>query len=64
MDTEPRYATATIYRFPPGGRAALEANERRKKAAASLVPIPSFGSGWYHEAAIREARDAGADPQH
>ena len=62
MESEPRRATATIYRFPLGGRAALEHDERRKKAAI-LVPTPNFSGGWYHEVAIREARDADATPR-
>lgn len=47
--------TATIYQFPVGGRAALSSRESVKSAADS-APRAAVGSGWYHEAAIEEAK--------
>ena len=51
--------SAKIYTFPPRGRFAL-AKERDAMESASVkstlgVKIAS-GSGWYHEAAIEDAR--------
>ena len=51
--------SAKIYQFPT--RAQLSGNGRpgKIKSAVELNAVqyatPSFGSGWYHEAAIREA---------
>src|SRR5579862_8968321 len=52
--------SATIYQFPPRGRYAIGA--RRPPAAVADYGLPpamssSFGSGWYHDEAIREERD-------
>lgn len=47
--------TAKIYQFPVGGRAAL--SPRREQAPLAIdYPQTPAGSGWYHEAAIEEAK--------
>ena len=65
MNTNLNHGSATIYQFPPGGRSALggrryqDAKSATKSAidsaAARMADIAS-GSGWYHEAAILEAK--------
>jgi hypothetical protein len=51
-------ASATIYTFPPRGRYAI--HEQEMAVPATVLPrgvmLPS-GSGWYHEEAIRAARE-------
>lgn len=48
-------ATATIYQFPVGGRAALARRPGEIKAADfTNYPAVDFGSGWYHDDAIEE----------
>ncbi len=64
MDTDPRRTTAQIFRFPVGGRAARERDARRASRPENAVPSASFGGGWYHDAAIKDARDENAPPRH
>lgn len=48
-------ATATIYQFPVGGRAALARRSGEVKPMDfSDYPAVDFGSGWYHDDAIAE----------
>lgn len=49
--------SAKIYQFPVGGRRAL-ADKRDDNKTASEVRSPAimFGSGWYHDEAIQEAK--------
>jgi hypothetical protein len=58
MNTNFEQATAKIYQFPVGGRAALAARQTGPKTAVDIttprVNEASCGSGWYHEAAIEE----------
>jgi hypothetical protein len=58
MPTNAPRETATIYQFPVGGRAGLA---RRSPEAARFADLPtvSYGSGWYHDEAIREAAETG-----
>jgi hypothetical protein len=54
--------TATIYTFPPRGRFALRENGQNFTSAANAqlprgARLVSGGSGWYHDAAIRESGD-------
>lgn len=62
MTAKSQRESAKIYQFPAGGRAGLEA----ERAAWREAMDPSqprakvvFGSGWYHEEAVREAEPAG-----
>ena len=61
MQKECRAMSATIYRFPVGGRAGLANQREQTKPAASAAPasvpaaITACGSAWYHEEAMREA---------
>ena len=53
--------SARIYQFPLGGRRCLTAASRQAvkveaDAAPPRLPKMVAGSGWYHEAAIEEAR--------
>ncbi len=45
--------TAKIYQFPVGGRAALSS---RSEPAKLTLDYAVSGSGWYHEAAIEDAK--------
>jgi Protein of unknown function (DUF2735) len=57
MGTTPTPRTATIYEFPRKARAAAIGSWQGKGMADARTRAPAvdFGSGWYHEAAIREA---------
>jgi uncharacterized protein DUF2735 len=50
--------SATIYQFPLGGRAGLSSvrEDVKPKVEAQRASVDAFGSGWYHEAAIEEAK--------
>jgi hypothetical protein len=45
--------TAKIYQFPVGGRAALSS---QNEPAKPTLDYAVSGSGWYHEAAIEDAK--------
>jgi hypothetical protein len=51
--------TAKIYQFPVRRPPNADARRQRSKPAADLnstqLPEVEFGSGWYHDAAIRDA---------
>lgn len=58
MATNLKQGSATIYQFPPGGRAAL--GSRRHGETSSVinqtdVSEVSCSGSWYHEEAIRES---------
>ncbi|HSI41533.1 MAG TPA: DUF2735 domain-containing protein [Xanthobacteraceae bacterium] len=59
MTTSLHRPSATIYAFPKGGRASIAGNrgtDRLLRELAELnLPATSFGSGWYHDAAIQDA---------
>jgi hypothetical protein len=60
MSTTLNQGSARIYQFPAGGRAALGGKRREEfKPVADQTSVrvseAASGSGWYHEAAIREA---------
>jgi hypothetical protein len=63
MTTNSQTGSARIYEFPVRGRfAASGARDDAKSAAdmaAARIPKVAFGSGWYHEAAVQEAEQAG-----
>jgi len=49
--------TAKIYAFPEGGRASRRgplAAQRANRDQPSYMPAVDFGSGWYHDAAIKD----------
>ena len=59
MNTGLHRGTARIYQFPAGGRAAGGQHPREETGSAGLatrVSEVACGSGWYHEAAIQEAK--------
>lgn len=62
MDMNAQQASAKIYQFPVGGRAAVDGGRQNAKAsgdpAVQRIPKTVAGSGWYHEAAIQEAARA------
>lgn len=48
-------STATIYQFPVGGRACLTARPGEIQPTDFRdYPAVDFGSGWYHDEAIKE----------
>jgi hypothetical protein len=60
MNTNLGQATAKIYQFPVGGRAAIRARQNPAiDASTPRVNEVVCGSGWYHEAAIEEANRTG-----
>lgn len=56
MSTGSPQSTAQIYQFPVGGRAALSRRNETSKPDDQTSPQIAVGSGWYHDAAIEEAR--------
>lgn len=58
MSTSMSRESATIYTFPPRGRYAIREQEVSAADALSRGVKVSTGSGWYHEEAIRAAREA------
>lgn len=59
MMSNPPRRSAEIYQFPARGRfAGAPRHESTQSALRDLPPANSkivYGSGWYHEEAIREA---------
>ena len=59
MTTNVQGGSATIHQFPARGRFASRAGDQDTEQAISPRPARVvFGSGWYHEEAIREAERA------
>jgi hypothetical protein len=60
MTTNYPHQTAKIYQFPIGGRTAAGSLRKDTKSAAELlsqrVAHTACGEGWYHEAAIQDAK--------
>jgi hypothetical protein len=59
MESEPRRESAKIYAFPVKGRltaARRIAQEKQLAEVLSQAAPAEFGSGWYHDEAIAEAR--------
>jgi uncharacterized protein DUF2735 len=52
MTTSTERESATIYQFPLRGRYAASA---KASEPAATAPRIVFGTGWYHDEAIREA---------
>ena len=61
MATETHRESATIYAFTPRDRTGAGGHVVKQMSAeefASKRVLPTdFGSGWYHDAAIRDDRD-------
>ena len=55
MGTTSRPETGKIYQFPRRSRTG-EASRRGAPAGSQGVAPVEFGAGWYHEAAIQDAR--------
>ena len=61
MNQNPQRQSARIYEFPAARVRAIAQNAkpiaqpRPTNVVSSQVASTSFGSGWYHEAAIEEA---------
>jgi hypothetical protein len=60
MATNVSHGTAKIYQFPVGGRKAVGGDREQMKPTTDprFQPVlgDTFGSGWYHEAAIEEEK--------
>jgi Protein of unknown function (DUF2735) len=61
MNSSLNHGSATIYQFPPGGRAALGGrryDETRPAADQGAPPVneAACSGSWYHEAAIQESK--------
>ena len=58
MKTNLGRESAKIYQFPLKGALLAGQGRAKIKAATDLASLPivevSYGSGWYHDAAIRE----------
>jgi hypothetical protein len=60
MNTSFHHVSAKIYQFPIGGRAGMRRDD--VEPATDIKPRISeaaCGSGWYHEAAIEDAKRTG-----
>ena len=55
MATSSHLGSAKIYQFPVKPRTAVKPPHAANPPLASQVPATAFGSGWYHDEAIREA---------
>ncbi|MFG1464188.1 DUF2735 domain-containing protein [Xanthobacter sp. DSM 24535] len=59
MATSQYRGSAKIYAFPVGGRAGVSSQRTPTKPNNDLAEMQiatmSFGSSWYHEAAIQDA---------
>jgi hypothetical protein len=55
--------SARIYQFPARGRKTVDSRREDSNSAidgaAPRVSATTFGSGWYHEAAIQDAKRTG-----
>lgn len=62
MTTNRIRESATIYHFPAGGRAGLEARREVHrpvaKPPAQTSAVMVTGNSWYHDEAVREAEKA------
>lgn len=62
MTTNTHREPAKIYTFPSGGRSRLGGFVSKQMSAeefsAKRIMPTDFGSGWYHDTAITEDRDA------
>ncbi|HEY0146260.1 MAG TPA: DUF2735 domain-containing protein [Methylovirgula sp.] len=54
MNPNSSFSSAKIYAFPAGGRATLRARLQEAHLSALGVTEAPPGSGWYHDAAMRE----------
>ena len=54
MEPNSYFGTAKIYAFPAGGREAEKTKREEANLAARGIATAPVGSGWYHEAAMRE----------
>ena len=63
MNSQQTQHTATIYAFPPGGRASMKRSAfptsyfDREVEALLRQPTVACASSWYHEDAIHETGD-------
>jgi hypothetical protein len=63
MTTSTSGGSAQIYQFPPRGRFGLNAGDKPQSPInleAQALPKVSYGSGWYHDAAIQDERSRGS----
>jgi hypothetical protein len=58
MDTNVSHGSATIYQFPKNGRAGLASSRAIPEMRSPSIASTEFGSGWYHDAEIRESGSA------
>ena len=61
MNSSLNHGSATIYQFPPGGRAALGGrpyDETKPATDQGSPPVneAACSGSWYHEAAIQESK--------
>jgi hypothetical protein len=60
--------SAEIYQFPTSGRSDTggqhEDNNAANESETPLLPEVTFGTGWYHDAAIQESRRPYKRTQH
>jgi hypothetical protein len=60
------YRGAVIYSFPVRPKAPCASRNGRlesERAGPAALPQTIFGSGWYHDEAIREAAREGGSPE-
>ena len=57
MNETPQRESAKIYQFPAGGRGAKSTGrgpQAKIKELSAQYAVTDFGSGWYHDEAMRE----------
>jgi hypothetical protein len=63
MNTNLHHGSAKIYQFPVRVRPTIGARHEETKTAVGInapgISEAACGSGWYHEAAIQEAKRPG-----
>jgi hypothetical protein len=58
MNEAPQRESAKIYQFPAGGRGSKSTGrvpQGKIKELSAQYAVTDYGSGWYHDAAVREA---------
>jgi hypothetical protein len=63
MNTSFHHGSAKIYQFPVGGRSSIGSRQDVTKTDLQIeapgISYAACGSGWYHEAAIEDAKRTG-----
>ena len=61
MNETSQRESAKIYQFPAGGRGSKSTGrgpQAKIKELSAQYAVTDYGSGWYHDAAVRDAEPA------